>query len=332
MSEEKALKYRVAFMGTPLFAAEILSKVATWERGKLVCVYTQPDRPARRGQKLLPSPVKEVAISLGVPCLQPKSLKSPEEITQLASFAPDFLLVAAYGQLLPKAVLDLARFPPLNVHGSLLPKYRGAAPVQRAIMDNYLPHCESGVSIMQMVEALDAGPVFAQERIAIEDKTADELLATMAVVGGEALLKVLEALHAGTARPVPQDESKVTYAAKLEKKDGLVRWNAPAACVHAQIRAVTSKPGAHTAFLFEGDESPVPVQLLPGKPEEQPANQASGTLLVDKKGLCVACADCWYRLDMIKPHGKAFMNAKAFVNGYVRPQVKGVCGTVEGAF
>lgn len=329
MAETKEC-FRIVFMGTPELAATVLRAVAGWPAGRIVAVYTQPDRPAGRGHKLTPSPVKVLAQSLGLPVEQPLNFKEEEACRKLAEYQPDFLLVAAYGLLLPGAVIETPRFPPLNVHTSLLPRYRGAAPIQRALMENWEEGAQTGVSIMEIVPALDAGPVYAQEALPLAGHTGGTLHDALAETGGRLLLSVLDQLAAGTAHAVPQDETQATYAAKLSKADGYVDWNAPAAAVDARIRAVTPWPGARSLFHFDGKDAQL-LQLGPGKilrdiplPRILP-----GSVFWDGSLLRVACIDAWYALGSVRPQGKKDMEARAFVNGFVRPEGKGLCGRAE---
>ena len=254
-------------MGTPELAAVVLRRLADWPGGEVLAVYTQPDRPAGRGQKLRPSPVKEAALELGLPVRQPENFRDAESVAELAALAPDVLAVAAYGLILPQAVLDIPRLAPLNVHTSLLPRYRGAAPIQRAIMENWQPGAESGVSIMRMEKGLDTGPVYAQRRIALAEQTAGSLHDALAALGAEALLEVISELCDGTAVAVPQDEGLASYAAKVFKEDGYVDWSLPLAAVHAQIRGVTPFPGARTLLQAGELTEPLLLQIWPGEPE-----------------------------------------------------------------
>ena len=303
-------------MGTPPFAATILAKLANWPKGQVIGVFTQPDRPAKRGQKNLPSAVKLEAEKLNLPIYQPASLKSDADFSILADLKPDFLLVAAYGLLLPKRVLSLPKYPPLNVHASLLPRYRGAAPIERAIMEGLDPSAKTGVSIMEMIEALDAGDVYALDEIVIGEQTADDLLANLAPLGANLLLTVLEQMLAGVATKTAQDPSLVTYAAKLTKADGIIDFRASAVKVHAQIRAVTSKPGAQTTIAFPTIGKTFELKILPGTIESLKST-TPGTVRVEKDALYIACADFWYKLSQVKPKGKSFMPAKSFINGYL---------------
>ncbi|MBR4741789.1 MAG: methionyl-tRNA formyltransferase [Desulfovibrio sp.] len=318
----EAKKFRIVFMGTPAFAATILEQILVWPKGEVVGVYTQPDRPAKRGQKVLPSEVKLVAEKYSIPCFQPEKLKVQGVVEEFTALRADFLLVAAYGLLIPKTILDLPTYSPLNVHASLLPKYRGAAPVQRAILEQ---EKYTGVSIMQVVEGLDCGGVYLQERVEVADKTSDELLNELSEKGGILLLKVLEGIVQKKIKPVPQDESLATYAKKLDKTDGQISFHCKAAALHAKIRAVTSWPQAKLNVFLNNQKDPINLILLPGTIEEA-CTVAAGTIEHDKQGLRIATEDYWYRLTTIKPQGKAFMPVKAYLNGRYLPQ--GICGHV----
>lgn len=315
-------------MGTPELAATVLRRLADWPRGEILAVYTQPDRPAGRGHKLQASPVKQAAQALGLPVRQPENFKAAEEVAALAALAPDVLAVAAYGLILPQAVLDIPRLAPLNVHTSLLPRYRGAAPIQRAIMENWQPDAESGVSIMRMERGLDTGPVYAQRRVALAGRTAGSLHDALAELGGEALLDVLEGLCAGTASAVPQDETQASYAAKVFKEDGYVDWTRPLAEVDARIRGVTPVPGARTLLCGEAVGEPLLLQLGPGGMEAFPAGKTApcGAVRRDRAGLSIACADGWYRLQRVRPPAKKEMDAEALCNGLLQKAPLGIVG------
>lgn len=327
----QAKSCRIVFMGTPELAAVVLRRLASWPQGELLAVYTQPDRPAGRGQKLRPSPVKEAALELGLPVRQPEHFRDAASVAELAEFAPDVLAVAAYGLILPQAVLDIPRLAPLNVHTSLLPRYRGAAPIQRAIMENWQPDAESGVSIMRMEKGLDTGPVYAQRRIALAEQTAGSLHDALAALGAEALVDVIGDLCAGRAAAVPQDEALASYAAKVFKEDGYVDWHRPLAAVHAQIRGVTPFPGARTLLRGEGLAEPLLLQIGPGQPESFSAGEqiVCGSVRRDKAGLSVACADGWYRLGRVRPPAKKEMDASALCNGLLQKMPLGVSGTAS---
>lgn len=316
-------------MGTPELAATVLRRLAVWPDGEIVAVYTQPDRPAGRGHKLQASPVKLAAQDLGLPVRQPENFKNAGEVADLAALAPDVLAVAAYGLILPQAVLDIPHLAPLNVHTSLLPRYRGAAPIQRAIMENWQPDAESGVSIMRMEKGLDTGPVYAQRRVALAGQTAGSLHDALAALGGEALVDVLEQLCAGTAAARPQDEALATYAAKVFKEDGYVDWTRPLVEVDARIRGVTPVPGARTLLCGEAFGEPLLLQLGPGRAEPFAAGEdaACGLVRRDRAGLSIACADGWYRLQRVRPPAKKEMEAEALCNGLLQKASPGIVGT-----
>ena len=307
-------------MGTPDFAAVVLEKLARWEGGRVVAVYTQPDRPrGRRGMKLVPSPVKELAERLGLEVRQPVNFKDEAERRALAELRPDIIVVAAYGLLLPKTVLDAARIAPLNVHASLLPLYRGAAPIQRCIMENCHPNAVTGVSIMHMEPSLDTGPVYATRTVPIGCCHAGELTEALARAGAVLLVETLPGIVAGTVIATPQDHSQATHAAKLAKEDGRIDWSRPVAQVDAHIRGVTPAPGASTRIFCKDGAEPLEVRVLSGHPAEKglvTVLPAPGTLVRLPAGLAVACADGLYVLDRVRPSGRKDMEGLAFANGY----------------
>ena len=231
---------RVVFMGTPDFAAEALTILLKFDAAEVVGVYTQPDRPCGRGQQCKPSPVKVVALENTIPVFQPVNFKDQADIDQLAELKPDVLVVAAYGLILPQSVLDIPALHPLNIHASLLPRWRGAAPIHRAIMAG---DAETGVCIMQMEAGLDTGPVLLREatRIGAEETTA-ELHDRLAVLGAGAITKALSQLDNLT--PETQPEDGVTYAEKINKDEARIDWSQPAEVVDRQIRGLSPFPGA----------------------------------------------------------------------------------------
>ncbi|EPR44003.1 Methionyl-tRNA formyltransferase [Desulfovibrio sp. X2] len=304
-------------MGTPDFAAEVLSRVLDWPHGKVVGVYTQPDRPCGRGQVCRPSPVKRLALERGLPVFQPVNFKAAEAVEELRALAPDLLLVAAYGLILPRSVLDIPRFGPFNVHASLLPKHRGAAPIQRALLAG---DRSTGITIMRMEEGLDSGPMLLQRALAIGiEDTAQTLHDELAAMGGEMLCEVMDALRAGTLSQIPQDDGQATYAPKLRKEEGLIDWGGSAAAVHARIRAMTPWPGAYFHLALPGREKPLRVGVLPGRiGEEKPAWAAPGDLVgVTGCEIRMATADRVYALLALHPQGKKPMDGRAFACGYL---------------
>ncbi len=312
-------KLRVVFMGTPDFAATVLRHVAAWPGCEVVAAYSQPDRPAGRGHKLQPPAVKVLAQELGIPVFQPLNFKEEADRAALAALHPDALVVAAYGLILPQAVLDIPTIAPFNVHGSLLPQYRGAAPIQRAIMDgNKL----TGITIMRMERGLDTGPMLLQRALGIGiDDTAATMHDELADLGGRMMVEVLQQYADGDpSTPIPQDDALATYAAKLTKADGQIGWDEDADVLHARIRGVTPWPGAQTVFLLPGRD-PLPVLIQPGRVGEPFGNERPepGTLAGLRGGrLLIACRDACYEVSMLKPAGGKPMSAEAFWNGYCR--------------
>ncbi|MDR3320124.1 MAG: methionyl-tRNA formyltransferase [Desulfovibrio sp.] len=342
-------KRRLIFMGTPDFAARVLQRIAEWSFGEIVAIYTQPDSPSGRGQKLLPPPVAVLARELGLPIFQPASLNPLQVQQEFAALRPDFLLTAAYGLILPDAVLTAPRFPPLNVHPSLLPRYRGAAPVQRSIMENWQTDARIGVSVIRIISRLDAGPVYTTSHVAVADRTAGNLLALLAEDGATLLLRVVKEILAGTANSLPQDEALATYAPKISKDDGLVDWHRPALAVHAHIRAMTPCPGGRAVFRIVAQPSSAPLSasqggkfetalstsqtrewpllLLPGRPGTSCEGHAAGTMIRTRDSLSVACEDCWYELLEVRPQGAFTMPVRDFINGRLRGLPLGLCGS-----
>lgn len=238
---------RIAYFGTPDFAVPTLERLL--DRGwPVVAVVTQPDRPRGRGQKPSPGPVKSVAERRSIPVLQPEKLKDPSFLAEMTRLAPDLGVVAAYGKILPQALLDIPRLGMVNVHASLLPRWRGASPVHRAVMSG---DRETGVSIMRVVRELDAGGVFSVARRAIgPNETSDQVERDLAILGADRLVATLPALESGEARETPQDEAGVSYAPRLTKEEGLIAWEAPAEAIHNQVRGLHPWPHAYT-FLEE---------------------------------------------------------------------------------
>ncbi|MDR0238615.1 MAG: methionyl-tRNA formyltransferase, partial [Deltaproteobacteria bacterium] len=256
-----------------------------------------------------------------------------EQRDELAACKPDVLVVAAYGRILPQALLAIPRLAPVNVHASLLPRYRGAAPIQRAIMDG----CEcTGVTIMHMDAGLDTGPVYAMQAMEIGEHTGGSLHDALARLGGELLVTVLADLAHGRAETVPQSSVGVSYAPKLRKADGKINWQAPVRAVHAQIRAVTPWPGAHAVLhvlprTTGGAVRELPVTLAPGKPGgPRPADVPAGSLWLGADGvLSLVCQDGLYDVSGLRPADRAFMSATDFIHGFLASGAHGVCGTTR---
>lgn len=304
-------------MGTPEFARLVLEKALAWPGGHVTAVYTQPDRPCGRGQVCQPTPVKELALEHGLPVRQPLNFKAAEDVEALRDLQPDYLLVAAYGLILPQAVLDIPRLGALNVHTSLLPKYRGAAPIQRALQAG---ERVTGVTIMRMAAGLDSGPILLQRSLMIGDAdTAETLHDQLAEMGGRLLVEALERAKTGKLADIPQDEAKATYARKLSKDEGLVDFDRPARQVHDHVRAMHPWPGAYVFVELPGAKKPLRLNLVPGRlGPEAPAGVAPGTLLgLQGDALAFACRDRLYLVDAVKPEGKRQQTAQQFACGYL---------------
>ncbi|RUO63189.1 methionyl-tRNA formyltransferase [Pseudidiomarina insulisalsae] len=299
---------RIIFAGTPEFAAGHLAALLQSDAHEVVAVYTQPDRPAGRGKKLQASAVKQLALQHDLPVEQPVSLKDADAQAQLATYHADVMVVVAYGLILPEAVLRLPTYGCVNVHGSLLPRWRGAAPIQRAI---WAGDSRSGVAVMQMEAGLDTGPVLLEQSVAIAaDETSASLYDKLAQLGPQALLACLHDLPAQLAQATVQDEAQVTYAHKLSKEEAQLDWQQPAAVLERWIRAFNPWP---VAWLRSATSEVVKVwraQVVPGQ------QQSPGTVLqADKNGVVVQTADQALCITELQPAGKKPMPAADFLNG-----------------
>jgi len=296
----------VAFAGTPEFALPALDAVAA-SRHRIVVVYTQPDRPAGRGRKLAASPVRQRALALELPVEQPRTLRDPEAVTVLARYAPDVMLVVAYGLLLTRAILDTPKLGCLNIHGSLLPRWRGAAPVARAIEAG---DEQTGVCIMQMEVGLDTGPVLLRRELAIEPgETAGQLQSRLAVEGATLAVLALDALAGGPQAAMPQDEAQATYARKLEKSEARLDWREPALVLERRVRAFNPWPVAEA--LYES----VQLRIFEARAVAASHGVAPGTILAaDAAGIVVMTGDQALALLRVQLPGKRAISAAEFAN------------------
>lgn len=323
MAEEQ--RQRLIFMGTPFFAAKVLQKLLDSRKFDILAVFCGPDRRKGRGMKTEFCDVKKMALAHDIPVWQPSTLKDGEVAVKMRELAPDFLVVAAYGFLIPPEILEIPKKASINVHASLLPAYRGAAPIQRAIIENFQENAQTGVSIMQMEKGLDAGPVYAQKALSIGRHDRRTLEKELALAGGELLVDTLEAISREQIAPVAQDESMVTWAPKLEKTDGVIDWRKGVAEVDALVRGVTPWPGAQTNFLLLGREGEMAVTILPGEIGDSDNTLNPGEIVRDRTGLRIACADGWYLPGAIRPQGHREISPADFANGYCRVK-SGLCG------
>ena len=294
---------RVLFAGTPEFALASLTALVDADVVP-VAILTQPDRPAGRGKRLTASPVKQYAAQRGVPVLQPLTLRDDAIVAELSALRPDIMIVAAYGLILPQDVLDIPRYGCLNVHASVLPRWRGAAPIQAAILAG---DKTTGVSLMQMTAGLDCGPVYESQTLMIgADETAGELHDRLAALGGELLVARLGDILAGRVEPVPQDESAATYAGKIQKQDAQLDWTMDAAELERRVRAYNPVPGS----WFNIDDkrtkcwrarSVAGVDATPGKVVE-----------FGRDGVVIACGSGGLSLEELQLPGKRRVTAREF--------------------
>lgn len=296
------------FMGSPAFAVPSLDALTAVCR--VTAVFTQPDRPAGRGRRLQPPPVKERALALQLPVYQPASLRrdSPDKATLSAS-APDIIVVVAYGLLLPPDILALPRRGAVNVHASLLPRWRGAAPVAHAILAG---DAESGTTIMLMDAGLDTGPILSQRALPLNDEIGcGELTSRLASMGAQLLVDTLPDWLAGRMEPRPQDEAHATYAARLTKADGRLHWELDAAVVSRRVRAMDPWPGAF-CFWSRGR-----LKVLAAQPRaSRPAGLPSGTVWMDAEGPMVACGRGSVTLDRLQAEGGRALTGSEFLLGH----------------
>lgn len=314
---------RIIFAGTPAFAATHLQ--ALLEAGgpalNIVGVYTQPDRPAGRGKKASASAVKALALAHDLPVIQPATLKAPEAQAELAALSPDLMVVVAYGLILPQAVLATPRLGCINVHASILPRWRGAAPIQRAIEAG---DQETGVTLMQMDAGLDTGPMLHITRCAIEpDETATTLHDKLAALGGPALLTTIAELAAGRAAPQPQGDTASCYAPKIDKREAALDWREPAALLGRRIRAFVPAPIAYG--VLDGER----IRIYRAQPVNAPA-AAPGTLVaVDSDGLIVACGSGALRITQLQFPGGKVLSIREALNGRAATLTPGRRFTVD---
>jgi methionyl-tRNA formyltransferase len=302
---------RIIFMGTPELAAASLRALIAEREFQIVAVVTQPDQPKGRGLKLQPSPVKEVAQKENLPVLQPQRAREEQFIQQLAALQPDLIAVAAYGQILPKAILDVPRFGCLNVHTSLLPKYRGAAPIQHAILNG---DAETGVTIMKMDAGLDTGDIVTQERTPIDAQDNSQTLHDrLATIGAALLVRTIPQYVAGAVQPHPQPAEGVSYAAKIKKQDGEIIWTQPARVIWNRVRAMVPWPGAFTHLPGQ----PHPHLLKIWEAEIAETSGAPGHVLqADKNGIVVGCGGEALRILSVQREGGRRMSAAEFLAGH----------------
>ena len=299
---------KIVYMGTPDFAVPPLAALV--KNGyEVAAVVTQPDKPKGRGKTLLPTPVKEEAMKHEIPVYQPLKVRDPEFVETLKELAPDMIIVAAFGQIIPKTILDMPKYGCLNIHASLLPKYRGAAPIQQAVIDG---EKESGVTIMKMGVGLDTGDMISQAVVTLaEDETGGSLFDRLSLLGGELILSTLDKLEAGTLVPEKQDHEKATYVKKISKSMGDIDWTMDAAAIERLIRGLNPWPSAYTSLhgktlkLWDGDVLKETTDARPGE-----------VVLCDPRRLVVAAGEGLLSIRQLQLEGKKRMDVETFLRGY----------------
>ena len=298
---------KVAFAGTPEFAAHALDHLLR-SGFNIALVLTQPDRPAGRGMKTTASAVKRLALSHGLKLQQPQTLKEPALIDELKRLYPDVMVVAAYGLILPKAVLRLPRLGCINIHASLLPRWRGAAPIQHALLAG---DTETGISIMQMDEGLDTGPVLMQVRLRITaNDTAQTLHDKLAQLGGEAIVRTLHGLERGELQPQCQPQQGASYAGKLGKAEAQINWQNEAVQVERAVRAFNPNPGAYTTLNGEI------LKIWKARLEDRLSGKPGEIVSVDGRGIVVACGTGAVRIEEVQKAGGQRLPVREFLSGF----------------
>ncbi|WP_287769672.1 methionyl-tRNA formyltransferase [Megasphaera sp.] len=298
---------RIVFMGTPDFSVPALARLAQSQHD-VAAVYTQPDKQRGRGKKVTFSPVKEKAVELGIPVFQPDSMRSDEVISELRSLSPDVIIVIAYGKILPKAVLDIPKYGCLNVHGSLLPKYRGAAPIQYAIKEG---EAESGVTIMLLDEGMDTGKMLKKAVIPLDAKeTTGTLFDKLASLGASTLMTVVDDLDNYERNAVAQDESQATYTAKITKEEAALDWNTDAVVLERLIRTLDPHPGAYTVCRDEKRLKIWAADVVEG------TDAVPGTVIaVTKKSFTVQTGKGALRITEVQPESRKRLMAAQYLQG-----------------
>jgi methionyl-tRNA formyltransferase len=305
------MSLRIVFMGTAGLACTSLRALLDSDTGSVVAAVTQPDRPKGRDSQPQAPPVKVIAEAAGLTVLQPESARDPAFASELAALRPEVVVVAAYGQILPQAVLDLPKFGCLNVHASLLPKYRGAAPIQWAILNN---EAATGVTLMKMAAGLDTGDILSQRATAIDpDETTAGLQQRLAELGAALLTATLPAYVAGDIPPQPQDNTAATYARKITKADGRLDWSQSALELRNRIRAFTPWPGASVNWSAQGRPRLLKIWRAQIEPRQGPPGEV---LQADKAGLVVACQVNALRIEQLQLEGGRKMTAAEFLAGH----------------
>ena len=300
-------RLRTVFMGTPRFAVPSFASLA--EAVDVILVLCNPDRPAGRGRSMASPPVKDEAVRRGIPVFQPDRARHPDAVARIAAEAPDLIVVVAYGQILPKSILDIPRLGCINVHASLLPKYRGAAPINWAVARG---ETVTGITIMRMDVGMDTGPMLHVRETPIgEEDTAETMFSNLSILGAEALREALEKLREGTLDATPQDAALATYAPLLTKEHGRIDWSRPAGEVRNLVRGMTPWP---SAFALHAGKT---LKVLSCLPDREPGRGGvpGEIVALGRDGIGVACGEGVLRLQVVQPEGGKAMDAWAYAQG-----------------
>ena len=303
---------KIIFMGTAELAGASLRALCREKSFQLIAVVSQPDKPKGRDLKLQPTPVKQVALNAGLPVLQPPRARNADFIEQLRALQSDLIVVAAYGQILPQAILDLPRFGCVNVHTSILPKYRGAAPIQWAILND---EPETGVTIMKMDAGMDTGPILSQATTPISaEDNAQTLHDRLAELGGDLLVRTIPDYVAGRIIPRPQPAEGASHARKISKEDGHIDWTQPARALWNRVRGFTPWPGAFTRLAVQG--KPVLLKIWSAQIVAELSGEPGAVLRADKQGIVIACGTQSLRVLELQREGGRRLAAQDFLTGH----------------
>ena len=305
---------RIVFIGTGEIGVPVLRWLAQVDEHSLVGIVTQPDKPAGRNQQVQPPPIKAAAAGSSVPVLQPERIRREEAVTAIKQLRPDIIVVMAYGQILPRTVLEIPSTACLNLHASLLPRHRGAAPIQAAILSG---DRETGVTVMHMDEGLDTGDILLQRPMLIQpDETGGSLHDRLGDTAPAALAEALRLLQAGNAPRIPQNSAEATYAAKLEREDGRIDWSRPGIYLERQIRAFNPWPGTYTVLEEAAGGSSRKLKIFRGRLEPHESVPPGKVQLTPDGGICVGTGDGALRLGEVQLEGKKRMSAEEFARGH----------------
>lgn len=309
-------KIKTVFMGTPEFSVTPLEALIKSDFIEVIAVVTNQDKPVGRDQVMTPPPTKALAQKYSIPVLQPDKIRKPEWVEKIKELNPELIIVAAFGQIIPRTILDIPKYSALNIHGSLLPKLRGASPIQFAILEG---HKKTGITIMIMDELMDHGPILSQAEIEIDPKeTSETLYKKMSLLGSDLLMKTLPQWLDGSLNPQEQNHDELTLTKILKKENGKIIWSETAEKIERQIRAFNPWPQTFCFFKDQANqEKRLKILDADAIKKEIPLNNIYGTLILDEdKNILAQTGDGYLKLNKVQPEGKTPMNAQEFINGY----------------